>query len=125
MTASPRRSVPTIRPRHPAPAVKWSITAGALVYTASLVPVNGLGGRALPGNFGYITTISDANLVHDDGYLVASSAGSVDAQWSYTFNSPSNALATVISLNRAANPSNQAPTANFTSSCTTLTCDFT
>ena len=102
-----------------------SVTAGALVYTASLVPVNGLGGRALPGNFGYITTISDANLVHDDGYLVASSAGSVDAQWSYTFNSPSNALATVISLNRAANPSNQAPTANFTSSCTTLTCDFT
>jgi PKD repeat protein len=101
-----------------------AVTNGALVYTASLVPTNGLGGRALPGNFGYITTVSDANMVNDAGYLVASSAGSVDAQWSYTFNAPSAAVATVIALNRA-NPSNQSPTANFTSSCTALTCNFT
>jgi PKD repeat protein len=102
-----------------------SVTGGAVVYTASLVPVNGLGGRALPDNFGFIATISDNNLVHDVGYVVAASAGTVNAQWSYTFNSPSSALATVISLNRAANPSNQAPTADFTSSCNALTCSFT
>lgn len=104
-----------------------AVNAGALVYTVSLVPIAGLGGRALPDSVNYITTISDNSLVNDAGYRVLAGAGSVHAQWSYTFNSPSNALVTVLALNAAPSPTpaNQPPTADFTSSCGGLTCAFT
>lgn len=110
---------------HVADAGPISVNNGAVVYTVSLMPTNGFGGRALPDSFGYIMGLTDDSLVNDAGYRVMGSAGSIHAQWSYTFNSPSSGLASVISLNRAANPSNQPPTANFTSSCNALACSFT
>jgi PKD repeat protein len=62
--------------------------------------------------------------VNDAGYRVPASAGTLNAQWSYTFSAPSTAVVTVLALN-VATPPNQAPTANFTSSCSGLTCQFT
>src|SRR2546426_2073111 len=49
-------------------------------------------------------------------------AGSLDSQWTWYFNSPSTWLATALVLNPAAAP--PSPVANFTSSCSGLTCSF-
>src|SRR2546426_8060112 len=47
-------------------------------------------------------------------------SGSLDPQWTWYFNSPSTWLATALVLNPAAAP--PSPVANFTSSCSGLTC---
>jgi PKD repeat protein len=97
-----------------------AVNAGALAYAVTLS--NGLVGRDRPASFTYITSESDTKLVDDASYAVQASAGPVEPQWTWYFNAPSTWLATVLALNPA--PALPPPLANFTSSCTGLTCGF-
>src|SRR5256712_6026991 len=83
---------------------------------------NGVVGVDPPLGFTTITTLSDANIATEANYLVQAGAGSLDPQWTWYFNSPSTWLATALVLNPAAAP--PSPVANFTSSCSGLTCSF-
>ena len=60
----------------------------------------------------------------DADYQVQSAADSVNPQWVWGFNGPTTWMATVLALNPAT-ASNQPPTANFTFTCSGLTCNST
>jgi len=75
------------------------VAAGALAYGVSMT--NGALGIDRPAGFTPIGTGSDAAMVVDAGYALPASAGSVDPQWTWVFNSPSTWLATVFALNEA------------------------
>ncbi len=74
-----------------------SIGAGALAYTSTLS--NGLVGLEGPAGFTSFGTGSDASIKSDAAYAVQGSAGTVDPQWTWFFNSsPRTWLATVLAL---------------------------
>ena len=75
------------------------VTAGALTYGVTLS--NGLVGMDPPPGFTTIGRGSDASIVVDAEYALPASAGSVDPQWTWFFNSPSTWLASVVALNEA------------------------
>ncbi len=75
-----------------------AIGAGALAYAVTMsdgvVPTDPPSGFTSIGGAG-----SDAHMREDGQYLVSSSVGSVDPQWTWNFSSPSTWLASVITLN--------------------------
>ena len=74
-----------------------SIGAGALAYTSTLS--NALVGLEGPPGFTAFGTGSDASIKSDAAYAVQGSAGTVDPQWTWFFNStPRTWLATVLAL---------------------------
>jgi len=74
-----------------------SVGAGALAYTTTLS--NGLVGLDGPSGFTAFGTGSDASIKSDAAYAVQGSAGTVDPQWTWFFNStPRTWLATVLAL---------------------------
>ena len=75
------------------------VAAGALAYGVSMSD----GALAIdrPAGFTTIGTGSDAAMVVDAEYALPASAGSVDPQWTWVFNSPRTWLATVFALNEA------------------------
>ncbi len=75
------------------------VAAGALAYGVSMT--NGALGIDRPAGFTTIGTGSDAQMVVDAGYALPASAGSVDPQWTWVFDSPRTWLATVFALNEA------------------------
>src|SRR5256712_9511363 len=85
---------------------------------------NGLVNHPPPSSYAILAEQSDASqgLVGEAVYPVPASTGSLDPQWTWYFNSPSTWLATALVLNPAAAP--PSPVANFTSSCSGLTCSF-
>jgi PKD repeat protein len=93
-----------------------AVGAGALAYGVTMSSVVPL--QYPPLNFTDIGVGSDASIKNEAAYLVQANAGTVDPQWTWYFNSPSTWLATVLALNPAP------PVANFTSSCSGLTCNF-
>src|SRR6266496_1371830 len=70
--------------------------------------------------------IGDATLKADARYSVRASPGSVDPQWTWFFDSghAGTWLATGLVLNASTGTTNQYPVANFTSSCSGMTCSF-
>src|SRR3989441_7483512 len=99
-----------------------AFNAGTLVY--GVTTADGVVGVDGPQNWGWIATMSDNALKADGRYLVATNGGSVDPQWVWWFNSsspPRTWLATGLALTPASAPP---PVANFTSSCSGLTCNF-
>jgi PKD repeat protein len=98
-----------------------SVPAGGAAYAVTMS--NGLVGRSTPSGYTNINTMSDAMMVSDAEYMIASAAGSTDPQWTWFFGSSSSWLASVLALKPS--PTNQPPTAAFTSSCTSLSCSFT
>jgi hypothetical protein len=81
-----------------------AVNANALVFGVSMVPTSGLAGREPPTGFTELAVQSDASMVEDGEYIAPAGAGSTDPQWTYTFSSPSSALATVLTLNVAPPP---------------------
>jgi len=75
------------------------VAAGALAYGVSMS--NGALALDRPVGFTTIGTGSDAAMVVDGEFALPASAGSVDPQWTWVFNSPSTWLATVFALNEA------------------------
>jgi hypothetical protein len=75
------------------------VAAGALAYGVSMS--NGALAINRPAGFTSIGTGSDAAMVVDAEYALPASAGSVDPQWTWVFNSPRTWLATVFALNEA------------------------
>jgi len=73
------------------------VNAGALAYAVTMS--DGRVGRDPPPGFVNIITQSDASMVTEGDYAVQTSAGTVDPQWTWFFNSPSTWLATVLALN--------------------------
>jgi len=73
------------------------VGAGALIYGVTMS--DGLFGRFAPQGFTNISTQSDASMVSEGDYAVQGSAGTVDPQWTWFFNSPSSWLATAFTLN--------------------------
>ena len=73
------------------------VGTGALTYAVTMS--NGLFGRFAPQGFTNISTQSDASMVSEGDYAVQGSAGTVDPQWTWFFNSPSSWLATAFTLN--------------------------
>ena len=75
------------------------VAAGALAYGVSMTD----GALAInrPAGFTSIGTGSDAVMVVDAGYALPATAGSVDPQWTWVYNSPHTWLATVFALNEA------------------------
>jgi len=83
-----------------------SVNAGALVYGVTLSN-DGVAGLIPPPGFATITTVSDAAMGAEGAYAVPVSAGSVDPQWTWFFDSPSAPrtwLATALALNPAGEP---------------------
>jgi hypothetical protein len=76
------------------------VTGGGLAYGISFT--NGLVGVTPPAGFTNITNTSDASFKGDAEYAVQASAGSVDPQWTWFFNSPSTWLGSVVALTPAA-----------------------
>jgi hypothetical protein len=76
-----------------------TIGAGALAYAVTMS--NGHVGRQPPAGFTNLDVLSDPNIVSEADDAVQASAGSVDPQWTWLFNSPSSWLATVLALNPA------------------------
>lgn len=74
--------------------------AGALVYGVTLA--NSVVGVERPAGFTNITAMSDAVMDATGEYARQASAGTVDPQWTWYFNSPSTWLATVLTLKSAA-----------------------
>ncbi len=93
-SASGSGSTPTV-----AGAGSIPVTAGALAYGVTMS--NGGVGMERPSGFTNIGTGSDAAIVMDAEYALPASAGSVDPQWNWLFNSQSTWLATVFALNEA------------------------
>jgi hypothetical protein len=75
------------------------VAAGALAYGVSMS--NGALAINRPVGFTSIGTGSDTAMVVDGEYALPASAGSVDPQWTWVFNSPRTWLATVFALNEA------------------------
>jgi len=75
------------------------VAAGALAYGVSMT--NGALAINRPAGFTTIGTGSDDSMVVDAEYALPASAGSVDPQWTWVFNSPRTWLATVFALNEA------------------------
>ena len=78
------------------------VNAGALAYAVTMS--DGRVGRDPPPGFVNLTTQSDASIVSQGDYAVQASAGTVDPQWTWFFNSPGSPrtwLATVLALNPA------------------------
>lgn len=75
------------------------VSAGALVYGVTLS--NGLAGVDPPPGFTRISQLSDDAMKADGEYAVQASAGSVDPQWNWYYNSPATWLATALALNEA------------------------
>jgi PKD repeat protein len=86
----------------------------------------GLSGVEPPGGFVRIAGLADDSMNTDAEYAVQASAGRVDPQWTWYFDSPGSPrtwLATVLALNPDAGQTlPPAPVADFTSSCSALTC---
>jgi PKD repeat protein len=76
-----------------------AIGAGALTYAVTLS--NAVVGSEPPAGFRDVTNLSDASMKADGQYAVQASAGSVNPQWTWFFNSTSYWLATVLALNPA------------------------
>jgi len=74
-----------------------AVGAGALVYAITLS--NALVGRTTPPGFANLAVQSDAYMADQADYVVQASAGSVDPQWTWYFDSPSAWQATVLVLN--------------------------
>jgi PKD repeat protein len=114
----------------PTPIAPGPITigAGSLAYGVTLsnggvnIASRPTGWTNVGGGIG-----SDGQLQDDGDYLPPGGGGSIDPQWTWDFQRASTALATVLELKPGTNgpPPNQAPTANFTSSCSGLNCTFT
>ncbi len=99
-----------------------SVAANALVYGVTMAtPVVNM---TPPAGFAFVTTMWDSTIKTDGEYAVQSAAGSVDPQWTWSFNGSGTWFATVLALNPGSGSSNQPPTAAFSSSCTGLTCSF-
>src|SRR6266576_3381451 len=78
------------------------IGAGGLAYAVTMS--NGVVGLAGPTGFTNITTTSDTSMKVDGEYAQRATAGTVDPQWTWFFNSPGSPrtwLATVVGLNPA------------------------
>jgi hypothetical protein len=80
-SASGAGSVPTV-----ADAGALPVGAGALAYGITLS--NALVGRTSPAGFTSLMVNSDAQLVEEADYAVSATVGSVDPQWTWSFNSP-------------------------------------
>jgi PKD repeat protein len=96
-----------------------ALGAGALAYGITMS--NAVVGHTPPAGFTNLGTGNDPAMKIDGEYAVQASAGSVDPRWTWFFNSPSTWLASVLALNPAT--SQPPPVANFTSSCSGLTCN--
>ena len=70
--------------------------AGALVYGVTMS--DGLVGITTPAGFSNISTLSDSWIKGSGEYVVQGSAGSVDPQWTWFFNSPRTWLASSLAL---------------------------
>jgi PKD repeat protein len=103
-----------------------ALDAGALAYGVTMS--NGLVGLDRPlAPYANITDMSDGSMRVSGDYVVSSAAGSANPQWTWYFNSPGSPrtwLATVLALKPPAATPPPPPTANFTFSCTALTCTF-
>src|SRR6266576_2669532 len=78
------------------------ITAGGLAYGVTMS--NGVVGLAGPSGFRQIATTGDASMKFDAEYALRATAGTVDPQWTWFFNSPGSPrtwLATVVGFNPA------------------------
>src|SRR6266702_4313967 len=109
------------------PGTVTTVNPGALIYGVTMArpPV----GVDPPPGFTHIDpfdNIGDATLKADARYSVRASPGSVDPQWTWFFDSahPGTWLATGLVLNASTGTTNQYPVANFTSSCSGMTCSF-
>jgi PKD repeat protein len=99
------------------------VGAGALAYAVAMA--DGAVGSDPPSGFNDIDEVSDDTVKADAEYEIVPSAGTVDPKWTWYFTSPHSWLATVLALNPAGGTTNQPPTAAFTSSCSSLSCNFT
>src|SRR6266496_2756500 len=109
------------------PGTVTTVNPGALIYGVTMArpPV----GVDPPPGFTHIDpfdNIGDATLKADARYSVRASPGSVDPQWTWFFDSghAGTWLATGLVLNASTGTTNQYPVANFTSSCSGMTCSF-
>lgn len=75
------------------------VAAGSVVYGVSLA--NQVVGVEPPPSFSNVNNMSDATMKVDGEYASQSTAGTVDPQWTWFFNSQSAWLATVLTLNPA------------------------
>ena len=102
-----------------------AVGTGALAYGVTMS--NGVVGLTPPPDPFVVIggSGSDASIKEDARYFVAASATSADPRWTWQFSSPRSWLATALALNAASGGTNQPPTANFTFSCSALTCSFT
>jgi len=74
-----------------------AVGAGALALGVTLS--NALVGAEAPAGFTTLAVQSDANMVDETNYLVASNVGSVDPRWTWNFTQASTWLATTFTLN--------------------------
>src|SRR5437773_904055 len=124
----------------PAHSRPIAVNAGGLVYTATMGALDTTGGEGFTGvgepgaPFSPLQCVggilcprgSDRYIVENAEYAVLASAGTVDPTWTWMYGDPTRPwLVVTFSLNAATSSSNQPPTANFTSSCSELTCSFT
>ena len=109
----------------PAQAGPIAVNAGAVAHTATMSGVFLLDGNG-PQGYTTIGVGSDNFIKQGTAYAVQASAGTTNPTWTWFWPSPDTWLVTTFALNRAPAPgANQAPTANFTSSCSALNCSFT
>jgi hypothetical protein len=76
-----------------------AIGAGALAYGVTLS--DGVVPLTPPAGFANVTTLSDASMKADGRHVVQANESSVEPQWTWSFNSQSTWLATVLVLNPA------------------------
>jgi len=74
-----------------------AVGAGALALGVTLS--NALVGAEAPAGFTTLAVQSDANMVDETNYLVASNVGTVDPRWTWNFTQASTWLATTFTLN--------------------------
>jgi hypothetical protein len=74
-----------------------AVGAGALAYAVTMS--NAVVGTDPPAGFASVTNLSDAAMKADGVYAVQATAGTVDPQWTWFFESESTWLATVLALN--------------------------
>ncbi len=103
------------------------VAAGALAYAITMARNDSVQALDRPGGFTNIAQGGDSLLITDAEYAVPANATTLHPQWTWSFGSPNTWLASVLALNQSGGggPSNQPPTAAFTSSCSALTCSFT
>src|SRR6266516_7566572 len=116
-------SAPT--PVHP--GTLTTTTPGALVYGVAMSrpPINF---DPPPGWSSHLQMmgLADGTIQADGRFLVAANPTSVDPTWTWFYDQtrPGTWLATGLVLNAATSSTNQYPVANFTSSCSGMTCSF-